>query len=375
MKNVFPILALLLAAILVSIYSSSCGFINDPVAFVSATPPTGSTLQQNATITLTFDAEPTGLKVSGGTAIISGRNAIISGPFTPGKLALTLTWDDGTHVLNYTVEGEANEGEANSNNTAATSKPEDPPLSRPAIGEVLIYIGEVWWITEEDAAAEAQTTQRLLDAKAIENKITNSTNVVRQWMLQTIEDEVVDVAIFYGPIPTTIYAAGNVQPNGSVVEEWIETSDGNTLLNQADWFGYWADGDINFVHDDNGLNEKLLGVQNGPDFLENIMDIPGISMAGNNLLMKVTNTGAALTPSLVNFRSDRPFRLNQLQGAWFAEAVFASNTGDASATRADPVIVRDGNRGRIAIAHQTHFENNPKGKVAAEIIINYLQNN
>ncbi len=126
MKNVLPILALLFAAILVSIYSSSCGFINDPVAFVSATPPTGSTLQQNATITLTFDAEPIGLKVSGGTAVTSGRNAIISGPFTPGKLALTLTWDDGTHVLNYTIEGEAN-----SNNTAATSKPEDPTGEEP----------------------------------------------------------------------------------------------------------------------------------------------------------------------------------------------------------------------------------------------------
>ena len=31
-----------------------------------------------------------------------------------------------------------------------------------------------------------------------------------------------------------------------------------------------------------------------------------------------------------------------------------------------------GDRGRIAIVHQTSFEDNPKGEVAAEIIINYL---
>ena len=52
--------------------------------------------------------------------------------------------------------------------------------------------------------------------------------------------------------------------------------------------------------------------------------------------------------------------------------LLASNTGDAQATRADPVILRDGDRGRIAIVHQTAFKDNPKGEVAAEIMINYL---
>ncbi len=32
----------------------------------------------------------------------------------------------------------------------------------------------------------------------------------------------------------------------------------------------------------------------------------------------------------------------------------------------------DGDRGRIAMVHQTHHGKNPKGAVAAEIIINYL---
>jgi hypothetical protein len=65
--------------------------------------------------------------------------------------------------------------------------------------------------------------------------------------------------------------------------------------------------------------------------------------------------------------------LNQLQGEWFAEKVFASDTGDDQATYADPVIIRDGNRGRLAIVHNTRlYEGLLNGEVAAEIIINYL---
>ena len=67
--------------------------------------------------------------------------------------------------------------------------------------------------------------------------------------------------------------------------------------------------------------------------------------------------------------------LDELRGDWFPEVIFASTTGDARVIRADPVIVRDGNRGRIAIVHQTENERNPKAEVAAEIIINYLQHN
>ena len=251
----------------------------------------------------------------------------------------------------------------------------EPPVAT-NIGEVLICIAEVWWITQDKAEVEATTTQKLLQAESIQTEITDDSNHVKQWMLQTTQDGLVDVAIFYGPIPTTIYPEGNVQPNGSVAEAWIETSDRNTLLNHADYFGFWADGDINIARNDEGeIREGLLGVQNGPVALQNIMDIPDITMWGTNTPMEVTDTGLELTPTLVDFLSDRPFHLDELQGKWFAEVVFASNTGDEQATRADPVIVRDGDLGRIAIVHQTDFEDNPKGKVAAEIIINYLQNN
>ena len=232
--------------------------------------------------------------------------------------------------------------------------------------DVLIYTGGTWWITRSEAIAEAEATKRLLQSAGIQAEITDNENTVEQWMLQTASDGSVDVLILYGLIPTTIYPPGNAMPDGSVAENWIETRDGNTILNHADYFGYWSTGNIN--------NDGQVGVQNGGGTLQNLMDIPSIAIpvSGENISMFVATDGSALTPSLVNFQSDRPFPLNQLQGDWFAEKIFASNTGDARATLADPLVVRDGDRGRIAIVHQTFFENNPKGEVAAEIIINYL---
>ena len=223
---------------------------------------------------------------------------------------------------------------------------------------VLIYTGNTStvWITPAEATTEAGTTKSLLQVAGIQAEITENENRVKQWMLQTTSDGSVDVLILYGVIPTTIYPSGNAMPDGSVAEDWIETSDGNTILNHADYFGYRSTGRIS----------------NGAGGLQNLMDIPNISLFFPNIPMFVTLDGSTLTPSLVDFQSTRALPLNQLEGDWFAEKILASNTGDARATLADPVVVRDGNRGRIAIVHQTVFEDNPNGEVAAEIIVNYL---
>ena len=74
----------------------------EPVSFVSASPP-GGEIAANATITVTFDGVPENVTVSAGTVTVVGKKAIISGPFTPGPIALTITWRDGTQALNYPV--------------------------------------------------------------------------------------------------------------------------------------------------------------------------------------------------------------------------------------------------------------------------------
>lgn len=247
---------------------------------------------------------------------------------------------------------------------------EPTEMMEPPVGpvDVLIYTGSVFWITLEDAAIEAETTRNLLQAAGIEVAITGSEKNVRDWMLQTTADSAVNVLILYGVIPDAIYAAGNGQPDGSVAENWIETTDGDTILNQADYLG-WSSTDsqdsLNYGANRNGA-------------LQNLMDIPNIviptSATEVDLPMTVTEDGMTLTPSLFDFGSDRPLPLKQLQGDWVAEKVFASDTGDAEANLADPVIVRDGELGRLAIVIQTTASGaDPnKGEMAAEVIINCL---
>ena len=75
----------------------------DLVAFVAATPPSGSEIQTDESITVVFDGTPANVAVTAGTAKTAGQTVTISGPFKAGPLNLTITWSDGAHVLNYTA--------------------------------------------------------------------------------------------------------------------------------------------------------------------------------------------------------------------------------------------------------------------------------
>lgn len=225
--------------------------------------------------------------------------------------------------------------------------------------DVLIYIGSTSWITMELASVEANTTKNLLEARGIRAGITESVDSVSEWMIETTANGAVNVCILYGVLPATIYPAGNTQSDGSIAENWIESTDGDTLLNHADYIGYYSS--------DETPNYKAA--------LQNLMDLPNLDINVENFeefQMLITENGRTLTPSLVSFQSDRPFPLEQLDSDWYAEKIFASNTGDDEAEGADPIILRDGNRGRIAMVHQTHHGNESKGEVAAQMIINYL---
>ncbi len=226
---------------------------------------------------------------------------------------------------------------------------------KPVNGEVGVYISEFWWIVPLDLIEESGEMAVQLQASGIRAVGLVDAHEVRAWMIETKGNGAIDVLVLYGDVPDTIYPPGNRQPDGSLAETWLETTDGDTILNHADWI-FWG-------------GEKAKNREAG---LQNIMDIPGITMWGDNTPMRVTVSGRAITPTLKNFQSDRPFPLDQLRGNWFAELILASNTGDENATRADPVVVRDGDLGRIAIVYQTFEQDDPKGKVAAEIIINHL---
>ena len=261
-----------------------------------------------------------------------------------------------------------------------TMEPEPTEMMEMPVGpvSVLIYTNRSFWITLEDAEIAAETTRSLLDSKGIQVEITKDDAYVREWMLQTTGDGNVNVIVLYGVLPASVYGTGNSQPDGSIAENWIETMDGDTILNHADYIAYNTDYDVDKVTEWNPGEDTGAVGSNQRGGLRNLMDNPDIYLvvegdSRRTASMIVTSDGKALTPSLVNFETYRPILLNQLQGEWFAEKVFASDTGDAQATYADPVIVRDGNRGRLAIVHNTFiYEGLLNGEVAAEIIINYL---
>ena len=78
----------------------------DLVAFVASTPPSGSEIQTDESITVVFDGIPLGVVVTAGTAKTAGQTVTISGPFKAGPLNLTIFWSEGAHVLNYVATAE-----------------------------------------------------------------------------------------------------------------------------------------------------------------------------------------------------------------------------------------------------------------------------
>ena len=107
MKILFGLLGIALVCLSI-VYIVSCGTReNDdeitPVGLVSAAPTDGSTIDVNGIITVIFSDIPGNVSVNVGIVKRAGTTITISGPFNPGPLALTITWEDGAQTLTYTV--------------------------------------------------------------------------------------------------------------------------------------------------------------------------------------------------------------------------------------------------------------------------------
>ena len=102
----FTTSTLLLTMTLTLLTVGGCNKDEEPVRFVEAIPANDSTIEEDETIVIVFDAQPRDLdvQVRGGKFSLSGTSVTITGPFAPGRLNVILTWTDGTTVLSYTVE-------------------------------------------------------------------------------------------------------------------------------------------------------------------------------------------------------------------------------------------------------------------------------
>ena len=158
-----------------------------------------------------------------------------------------------------------------------------------------------------------------------------------------------DLLILCGQFPSTIYAPGNTQADDSLAEMFLDS--GNTIINTGDYMFYVVDG----------------AGTNAAGGLETMMDIPGTSMWDDNTAVMVTAEGANYTPTLVDFQTDRPFHLDELDNGWEPALIMAQN--DAG-TRADPVIVKNVDTGgMLGIFYQTASQDDdPRGLVISEFI-------
>ena len=223
----------------------------------------------------------------------------------------------------------------------------------PGVGTVAIYTGETQWIGKAEADAEAAITNTGLNSSDIPTSWFDDVGQigdVATWMSGATNNGALDVFIIYGDVPTSVYAGDNAEPDGSIVETFIESSDGDAVINHADYM-FWG-----------------IAGRNSEGGIQNIMDIPGIVMWDDNTAVDLTSQGAAISPTLGGMGSletDRPFHVDQLEGSWFAEVVLADN---ADGTRADPIIVRDGSRGRLIPVIQTNAGGEPHGQIDIELI-------
>ena len=220
--------------------------------------------------------------------------------------------------------------------------------------DVFIYTDTVQWIGQAAAVEEAEILADLLDGRdGIGELILHGpAKTVEAWTKDHTVDNGHHLIVMFGDVPVEIYDVGKDAKKETVAEEFLDA--GNTFSNSADYF-FWGQG---------GRNEEA--------GIKNMMDIPNMVQWDDNTAMEVTKEGKELTPTLDDYATDRPFHVDKLDGDWVLEIAFASDTGDQKADRCDPCIVHNTKtNGRLIQVYQTANQDDPKGEVIAEIILNY----
>lgn len=75
----------------------------EPSKVINVNPVSGSEIDPDDTITVTFDNIPEDVTVSAGVATIDGKTVKITGPFERGLFIFSITWADQTLSLGYIV--------------------------------------------------------------------------------------------------------------------------------------------------------------------------------------------------------------------------------------------------------------------------------
>ena len=189
------------------------------------------------------------------------------------------------------------------------------------------------------------------------------------WIEANTNDGEMDILWLNGCMPSVLYPFPNLEPDGSLVEEWLDG--GNMIINVGDWFGY-----VSYA----GGSRQT---ENGPDGAANILDLSsGIIVSADNTSMTVTPTGLEYLPSLndsvITFR---PIAISAVVDPWEVAAMFASTGGTddaASEAQADPLVIYNTETGAyVAFINQSAGGGPPgwlddRGLTCAEFIGNWV---
>ncbi|HAK93651.1 MAG TPA: hypothetical protein DCM87_01245, partial [Planctomycetes bacterium] len=245
--------------------------------------------------------------------------------------------------------------------TAATINVNVFPRTFSPAGEVAVYTGKTWWIDKGLADGQADVLAARLAPSGIPvtlYKAEADQAALAAWVTAKTNDGKQDVLILYGCFPRSIYPTSTALTDGTLAELFIESADGDAIVNSGDWM-FYCDYDA-----------ADMRYENGAAALQSMMDTPGIGMGADNTLVSLTADGRAIAPSLRTFLTDRPFFPDQFANEWYVEAALARN---ADGTRVEPAMIRDGNRGRLVALFQTNAMDvntapEPKGAVGAEMV-------
>jgi 3-dehydroquinate dehydratase len=325
------------------------------------TPAVGRTLVTGLTFTSANDAAPRDPV----TYELSGSNESIDGPYeliASGDIADFAQADaiarftkTGTPILfenaaaytHYQVMFPTvrDAGNANSMQIAEVEL-----LGVSMATDIAIFTKAGWW-GQDAADREAQEIVDNVTTVAVEQFTADQEDALADWVVAHTGNGVSDLLIMCGNFPDSIYPGDNAQPDDSLAELFLD--DGNTIVNTGDYIFYVG-----------------TGSNNATGGLENMMDLPGVSMWGDGTPCVPTAEALEITPSLVEIPSTRPFFFDQLVGDWYPELVLGQTADGAVG---DPVIVRNSvTGGRLGIFFQVADAlTDIRGEVISEWINNW----
>jgi len=229
--------------------------------------------------------------------------------------------------------------------------------------DIAFYVGTPnfdGWYTADEMNANVETiiaqTGHLF--KEVQKFDDTQLAELADWAIANAEDGEFDILWLNRCVPSSLYAIGNTQPEGSAIESFLDG--GNMIINVGDSFGY--------VSYESGAR----GTENGTTGAANILDLAaGIIVSADNTSLTVTAAGHEYLPSLGDtVVSYRPIAPSVAVAPWEVAAVFAQN---AAGTYADPIVIHNTETGGyVAFINQSTAWLDDRGVTCSEFILNWV---